>query len=650
MSLLVIFKLKTMAIDKLNQKTSLAAVRDTTNEIIDSLNNSGGSGTYAAKGGSRTQPFDVSTLKVWTGEDRVTIANGKVFNVNDTTNTQLDLGLNQDSTIKAKGDGTLEAVQIIEDGDYLEDKYMNLASNRLGLNNRILDLALIPEPSTKTVTFNMFGTNAQNRPNIPYLNDGFLMTFNWDSGNYFTQFAIDVDGTALGYRGASNDWKQISTTNMKVCDNLLPGSKLDKQYSTNTVNSWVSYVTYKGYKCLKMTAMPYYSTGTFSFSGFDPLIAGEEYVLSFDCINPNGEDIRLDFTPGINAGGASRPFIEYNLPQSTTWKRYEWRFKVTDPGDLAKYLNIFATGKTGTWTGWFKEFKLERGSTKTGFSQSFKDKADINGDITKDFNAKNITTTGRVTASSNQGKKDQSCKVVCESTYNNNQGLSMFFDRMASGNSVGWLPFGLNIDKSLVAYPDGSLAVLNDSFSNYRVRLWKSANSGYVDVYNAAGTKVLRLDGSNGALEAMEARIDSCAIKYANGLWATRLNTTSGNFNFYVPNNYGSFYFSYNNGNRADVYCKTVHQSSDERSKENIVPYKPNNEIIRTVQFNFKGEKRINTGYIAQEVEKVFPEYVDTDSKGMKSLDYTGIHTAKIARLEQEVKDLKELVKQLINK
>lgn len=490
---------------------------------------------------------------------------------------------------------------------------------------RILDVDAIAKPGDSSYRFNMFGTNASNRPNIPYLNDGFLMTLNWDSGNYFAQLAIDVDGTAMGYRGSSTDWRQISTTNMKVCDNLLPGSKLDKQYSTNAVFPWVSYVTYEGYRCLKMTDMPYYTSGAFSMTGFEPLIVGEDYVLSFDAINPNNEDIRLDFTPSADAGGASRPYIEYDLPQSTTWVRHEWKFTVTTPGELAKYLNIFATGKTGTWNGYFKEFKLERGSTKTGFSQSFNDKADVNGSKDNEFAVKLLRYDNSNLFMA--GNQDEHVRYYTKG----NTGNHSFKHQNGSAADITALGY----------YTD-----------NNKVRLHNAYDSGYVDVYNAAGDRVIRLDGSDGSLIAKKAKIDSCNVEYSNSVKALSYNGTTGNFNFSMPYAQGDFYFNLSNGTRADIYCKTLHQSSDERLKENITTYTPNASIIRAVQFDFKeecGASKRQSGYIAQEVEELgFGQYVEEDDKGMKSLDYTGIHTAKIACLEAKVAKLEELVNKLM--
>lgn len=112
-----------MAINKLEQKTSLSIVRDTTNEIVDVVNNFSASGVYAKINGDKTQPFDASSLKVWTGDNRVTIEGRKIFNINDKTGDKLDIELNNEGTIIAKDNGDFKANKFMEDDKFLKDKY-----------------------------------------------------------------------------------------------------------------------------------------------------------------------------------------------------------------------------------------------------------------------------------------------------------------------------------------------------------------------------------------------------------------------------------------------------------------------------------------------------------------------------------------------
>jgi hypothetical protein len=72
--------------------------------------------------------------------------------------------------------------------------------------------------------------------------------------------------------------------------------------------------------------------------------------------------------------------------------------------------------------------------------------------------------------------------------------------------------------------------------------------------------------------------------------------------------------------------------SSDERLKENIKPITGSLDKIlalNPVSFDWKanGEHR-EAGFVAQEVEKVFPEYVSTDDDEMKTKNIGGGMTA----------------------
>ena len=80
---------------------------------------------------------------------------------------------------------------------------------------------------------------------------------------------------------------------------------------------------------------------------------------------------------------------------------------------------------------------------------------------------------------------------------------------------------------------------------------------------------------------------------------------------------------------------------SDARFKQNINPINfPDISKIDFVEFSMKADltDRKRYGVIAQEVEKIAPELVYTNSDGMKSVAYIDLLVAKIADLEKRLK------------
>ncbi|WP_439557594.1 tail fiber domain-containing protein [Dyadobacter sp.] len=87
----------------------------------------------------------------------------------------------------------------------------------------------------------------------------------------------------------------------------------------------------------------------------------------------------------------------------------------------------------------------------------------------------------------------------------------------------------------------------------------------------------------------------------------------------------------------------TLTQNSDLRLKRDIIPLTANFEKLASISgrhYYWKDPQRsqgLQTGLIAQEVESVFPELVETDKDGFKSVNYIGL----IPHLLEAVKELK---------
>lgn len=106
-------------------------------------------------------------------------------------------------------------------------------------------------------------------------------------------------------------------------------------------------------------------------------------------------------------------------------------------------------------------------------------------------------------------------------------------------------------------------------------------------------------------------------------------------------------------GGFAEVYASGFFKESDIRLKSNIVPLNHTLEQIcniPTVSFDIRDKHQIGT--IAQDIENDFADIVDTDSDGMKSVDYCMLGVVAIEGiklLRQEIEDLKKQIQELKN-
>lgn len=106
-------------------------------------------------------------------------------------------------------------------------------------------------------------------------------------------------------------------------------------------------------------------------------------------------------------------------------------------------------------------------------------------------------------------------------------------------------------------------------------------------------------------------------------------------------------------GGFAEVHASGFFKESDIRLKSNIVPLNHTLEQIcniPTVEFDMHDKHQIGT--IAQDLENNFVEVVNTDSDGMKSVDYCMLGVVAIEGvklLRQEIEDLKKQIQELKN-
>lgn len=123
-----------------------------------------------------------------------------------------------------------------------------------------------------------------------------------------------------------------------------------------------------------------------------------------------------------------------------------------------------------------------------------------------------------------------------------------------------------------------------------------------------------------------------------------------------------SFTINGNNGNawvKGTVTANGVTLTSDERLKKEIVPLGNTIQLLEKLhgyQYHWKDDTfdgSLQTGLLAQEVEKVMPELVKTDDKGLKSVNYSGLIPyllEGVKEQQQQIENLKILVEQLMKK
>ncbi|WP_424103133.1 DUF6519 domain-containing protein [Moorena producens] len=102
------------------------------------------------------------------------------------------------------------------------------------------------------------------------------------------------------------------------------------------------------------------------------------------------------------------------------------------------------------------------------------------------------------------------------------------------------------------------------------------------------------------------------------------------------------------------IQANNVALTSDATLKENVKPLKNGLKKIlglRGVSYQWKDEQNASQetqiGLVAQEVEKVFPELVSTDSQGMKSMSYSKLIAPLIEAIKEQNKKILELAKQV---
>jgi hypothetical protein len=103
------------------------------------------------------------------------------------------------------------------------------------------------------------------------------------------------------------------------------------------------------------------------------------------------------------------------------------------------------------------------------------------------------------------------------------------------------------------------------------------------------------------------------------------------------------------NASSGDLSATNFNSLSDMVAKQNIKTLENSLEkilLMRGVSFEWKDNHHKSIGVIAQEIEKIVPEIVNTNGQGMKAVSYDSI----IGLLIESIKELNKKIENLSNK
>jgi len=206
------------------------------------------------------------------------------------------------------------------------------------------------------------------------------------------------------------------------------------------------------------------------------------------------------------------------------------------------------------------------------------------------------------------------------------------------------LDFGMNVATTyawIQATNTDSLAV------NYPIAINPNGGNVLIGTTTDAGTKVningnTRISGASTILQL------HCTTGTAQNWWLGQDVSGSGDGTFYLYNQTsGVQSFNMTKSNNA-TFAGTVtatgfFNSSDNRLKE-LTDYDYNISDIKPITYLWKDgrDNKKHVGYSAQEVQKVMPDAVNEDEKGFLSVNYVEVLVAKIAELENRIKQLEK--------
>jgi hypothetical protein len=216
-----------------------------------------------------------------------------------------------------------------------------------------------------------------------------------------------------------------------------------------------------------------------------------------------------------------------------------------------------------------------------------------------------------------------------------NAGIELGGTNALAGTGTPYIDFHVNAtaaqDFNVRMINDGSntLSIYADDLTNTPTPATLAVHGGITTTGSISATGVISANGNMfahgflGADGGVTIKNGDINIGIGNIIVGGYSSTTTGEGNVKVS---------------GYVTAQNVTSTSDERLKTNIKPIARALERMQQlegVSFNWKTDGKPSLGFIAQRVEKIFPELVLTDGKGMKSVAYGNIVAIAIEAVKQ---------------
>jgi hypothetical protein len=197
---------------------------------------------------------------------------------------------------------------------------------------------------------------------------------------------------------------------------------------------------------------------------------------------------------------------------------------------------------------------------------------------------------------------------------------------------------------------DTNLAIIGSIGASTSIGFWTNGNTERMRITSTGNLLIgtttdagYKLD-VNGTVRTANLYFSTNSARIYSGAVDFAINNSSNTVNILLLNN-GTFAATF----ASSVTATAFFESSDKRLKKELNANPIVNGISNIKPKLYIKDGKEELGYYAQDLKEVLPSAVSKNKDGFLSLSYAQVHTAKIAELETEVKELKEIVKTLIN-